>query len=118
MLQCRFCEIVLFGDRAHHATGIHGSLDHARSAAHDACSGANRGSSATANGRGDLAKVFVALTGNGVRKIGVVKEIEEVRPELQMDFFGAQREVLGNGKIVVGQAWAVIPWRKTRSESP
>jgi hypothetical protein len=24
MLQCRFYEIVLFGDRAHHSTGIHG----------------------------------------------------------------------------------------------
>ncbi len=38
----------------------------------------------------------------------MVKEIEEVRPELQMDFFCAKREVLGNGKIVVGQARAVV----------
>jgi hypothetical protein len=38
----------------------------------------------------------------------MVKEIEEVRPELQMNFFGAQREVLGNGKIVVGQARTVV----------
>src|SRR5713226_3370634 len=85
-----------------------GPLDHARSAAYHARSSANRGSSAAANGRGDLAKVPAALAGDGVRKIGVVKEIEEIRPELQMDFFCAQREVFGNRKIVVGQARAVV----------
>jgi hypothetical protein len=25
VLRCRFCEIVLFGDRAQHSTGIHGA---------------------------------------------------------------------------------------------
>src|SRR5260370_36846199 len=83
-------------------------LDHARSAAHGACGGSQRGGRADANGRGDLAKVRAALAEDGIRKIGVVKEIEEVRPELQMDFFGSQREVFGNGKIVVGQAGAVV----------
>src|SRR5260370_15428795 len=84
------------------------ALEQARSAAPDACGGTRRGSCAAANGRGDLVKVRVALAEDGVRKIGVVKEIEEVRPELQMDFFGSQREVFGNGKIVVGQAGAVV----------
>src|SRR5713226_5037549 len=85
-----------------------GPLDHARSAAYHARSGANRSSRAAANGRGDLAKVSAALARDGVRKIGVVKEIEEVRPELQMDFFCAQREVFGNRKIEVGQARTVV----------
>src|SRR5260370_10275938 len=38
----------------------------------------------------------------------MVEEIEEVRPELQRALFCAQRELCGNGKIVVGQAGAVV----------
>src|ERR1700682_4043739 len=66
-----------------------GPLDHARSPAYHACGSANCGSRATTHGRRDLAKVPAALAGDGVSEIGVVKEIEEVRAELQMDFFGA-----------------------------
>src|SRR5712664_2124063 len=84
------------------------SLDHARSAADHACGSANCGGRATAHSCRDLAEVPAALIAHRISKVRVVEEIEEVRPEPQMDSFGPQRKTLGNRKIVVGQAWAVI----------
>src|ERR1700674_2961099 len=85
-----------------------GRLDHARPATYYACSSANRGGGGSGNSRRDLAEIPAALVRPRVSEVSVVEEIEEVRPELQMDFLGAQREFLGSRKIVVGQAWAVI----------
>ena len=85
-----------------------GPLDHARSATHCACSSANCSSRGAGHSRRDLAEVPAALTPHRVGEVRVVEEIEKVRTKSQMDSFGAQRETLGNCKIVVGQAWAAV----------
>src|SRR6266513_2928591 len=85
-----------------------GPLDHSRSATHCACSSANCSSRGAAHRRRHLTEVPAALTPYRVGEVRVVEEIEEVRTESQMDSFGAQGESLGNSKIVVGQAGAVV----------
>ena len=55
----------------------------------------------------------------------MVKEIEEVRPEAQVDSFRMHREALVDGEVVILQAWAVVliapgvanpPGRRSRAE--
>src|SRR5258705_13970125 len=64
-----------------------GTLNHARSAADHARRGSDCGGRSAAQGCGDFAEVSVALARDRVREVGVVEEIEEVRPEAQVDSF-------------------------------
>ena len=78
-----------------------GTLNNARSTAYNTRGCADRGSSGTAHGRRDFAKVPAALVGNRVGKIGVVKKVEEVCLETQMESLGTEREKLRRGKIPI-----------------
>jgi len=64
-----------------------GALDHTRSAADHACGGPDCGGRSAAHGCGDFAEVSVALARRRIGEVGVVEEIEEVRPEAQVDSF-------------------------------
>src|SRR5438067_329336 len=84
------------------------ALNHARPAAYHARSRANGRGRGAAYGCGDFAEVAAALVENRVVKIRVVEKVEEVRAEAQMDSFCTQREDLGDGKIPILEAGAVV----------
>src|SRR4029077_8863321 len=63
------------------------TLNHTRSAADHACSRPDRRGRCAAHGCSDFAEVPVALAGDRIREVGVVIEIEKIRPEAQVDSF-------------------------------
>jgi hypothetical protein len=67
----------------------HGELHDPWTTADQAGRRPDRGSYCAAHGRGNLPEIGVARIGHRIREVGVVEEIEEVRPELETNLFGA-----------------------------
>ena len=84
------------------------TLDDARATSNETRGRAHGGGHGAANCRSDFAKVRAALAARWIRKIGVVEQVEEVRTEPQPESFRAQRKDLGNRKVKVLQARAVV----------
>jgi len=78
-----------------------GALDNTRSPADDARGCAHSSCGAAAQRGCNFAEVHTTLAANRIGKVGVVKEVEEVRFEAQMNSFRTQREEFRSGKIPV-----------------
>src|SRR5271166_1195136 len=70
--------------------------------------GSHRGRNGAAYRGRDFAKARAALVRNGIGKIGVVEQIEEIGAYRQFHTLGAQRDGLQRRQIPVEESWAVI----------
>src|SRR5260221_483464 len=86
----------------------HRQLDHPRATAHHARRCTDRGGRcATHRGR-DFAETPAALTGHWICEVGVVKQIEEICQEAELEALAEERKVLADRKVVVCQARTVV----------